>query len=127
MNPCPCGYLGDREGDCSCSAERVVTYRSKISGPLIDRIDLHVEVGRPPKESLRSDSPRGESSAAVAERVNRARGAQLERAGVCNARLSGAMLDAHCALDEPSLAMLEAAVDRFRLSAVSFELNTRAV
>ncbi len=99
MNPCPCGYLGDREGDCNCSAERVATYRSKISGPLVDRIDLHVEVGRPPKESLRASSPPGEPSSAVARRVQTARAVQLERGGVCNARLSGEMLEKCCELD----------------------------
>ena len=121
MNPCPCGYLGDREGDCNCSAERVASYRGKISGPLVDRIDLHVEVARPPKESLRASSPPGECSALVARRVQKARAAQLERAGVCNARLSGKLLEAHCELDEQGLAMLEAAVDRFRLSARAYQ------
>ena len=121
MNPCPCGYLGDRQGDCNCSAERVVAYRSKISGPLIDRIDLHVEVSRPPKETLRASSPPGERSESVAVRVQKARVLQLERAGVCNARLAGEALEEHCKLDEKSLAMLEAAVDRFRLSARAYQ------
>ena len=69
MNPCPCGYLGDVRGDCGCSAQRVETYRDKISGPLLDRIDLHVEVGRPSTEALRASGPSGESSQAVARRV----------------------------------------------------------
>jgi len=87
MNPCPCGYLGDVSGDCGCSSERVTAYRSKISGPLLDRIDLHVAVGRPSKEALRSTGPCGESSDIVASRVGQARELQLARSGVCNARL----------------------------------------
>jgi magnesium chelatase family protein len=82
MNPCPCGYLGDAQGDCGCSAERVRNYRSKISGPLMDRIDLHVEVGRPPREFLRPDTETGETSAAIAKRVIDARDLQLERSRV---------------------------------------------
>lgn len=121
MNPCPCGYLGDPQGDCGCSAERVASYRGKISGPLLDRIDLHVEVGRPARQSLRPDAAAEESSAAVADRVNRARQVQLNRSGVCNARLDGRYLDEHCRLDERGLAMLEAAVDRFNLSARAYQ------
>jgi magnesium chelatase family protein len=121
MNPCPCGYLGDPQSDCNCSAERVAAYRSKISGPLVDRIDLHVEVGRPPKESLRATSPPGEPSAVVAQRVQVARGVQLERAGACNAKLAGEALEEYCGLDGQCLAMLEAAVDRFRLSARAYQ------
>lgn len=121
MNPCPCGYLGDPQGDCGCSAERVATYRGKLSGPLIDRIDLHVEVGRPDRDTLRPDAPAGESSAAVAKRVIDARDRQLGRSGVCNAKLEGERLDACCRLDEPGLAMLEAAADRFNLSARAYQ------
>jgi magnesium chelatase family protein len=121
MNPCPCGYLGDPEGDCGCSAERVAAYRGKLSGPLIDRIDLHVEVGRPGRDALRPDAAPGEASAAVADRVRRARELQLDRSGACNARLEGEDLDACCRLDEAGLAMLEAAVDRFNLSARAYQ------
>ena len=121
MNPCPCGYLGDPQGDCGCSAERVASYRGKISGPLLDRIDLQVEVGRPARDALRPDAPREEPSAAVAARVARARKVQLERGGLCNARLDGAQLDEHCRLDASGLAMLEAAADRFKLSARAYQ------
>jgi magnesium chelatase family protein len=121
MNPCPCGYFGDPQGDCGCSAERVANYRGKLSGPLVDRIDLHVEVGRPERDALRPDGRPGESSASVAERVIRARDLQLGRAGVCNARLKDEHLDSFCGLDRAGLAMLEAAADRFNLSARAYQ------
>ncbi|MCH8060328.1 MAG: ATP-binding protein [Proteobacteria bacterium] len=121
MNPCPCGFLGDRSGECGCSAERVANYRSKISGPLLDRIDLHVMVGRPAKEALRSNETSGETSATVARRVSRSRSRQLVRSGVCNARLDGAALETHCKLSEECLALLEQAVDQFNLSARSYQ------
>ena len=121
MNPCPCGYLGDRSGACGCSAERVANYRRKISGPLLDRIDLHVMVGRPTKEALRSNEASGETSATVARRVSRSRSRQLVRSGVCNARLDGAALEVHCKLSEECLALLENAVDQFNLSARSYQ------
>ena len=121
MNPCPCGYLGDPSADCGCSAERVSTYRSKVSGPLLDRIDLHVEVGRPPKESLRGDAPEGETSGDVASRVAQARQRQIDRSGQCNAQLGGSELRANCSLDGEALALLEGATDRFNLSARSYQ------
>lgn len=121
MNPCPCGYLGDPAGDCGCSAERVATYRSKISGPLLDRFDLHVEVGRPPKELLRADAVRAEPSLSVAKRVQRASDTQLRRAGVCNARLQGSLLQASCEVAGDALQLLESATDRFSLSARAYQ------
>ena len=121
MNPCPCGYLGDPRGDCGCSAERVATYRGKVSGPLLDRIDLQVEVRRPPREALRDSQPAGESSRKVAARVMRARRLQLRRAGTCNARLEGPQLGATCALSAEPLALLENAADKFNLSARAYQ------
>ena len=117
MNPCPCGYLGDPRGDCACSAERVRTYRSKISGPLLDRIDIHMPVQRPSKESLRPGISTGESSKDVAERVQDARTVQLERAGLCNAQLEGDMLFEHCRLTPQGWQILEKAMDSFSMSA----------
>jgi magnesium chelatase family protein len=121
MNPCPCGYLGDESGQCNCSADRVTNYRGKISGPLLDRIDLQVEVGRPETAAMRPDAPPGESSETVARRVRVARDIQLARAGRCNARLDGKAIEAHCPLGEDCLAVLEAAVDKFRLSARAYQ------
>ncbi len=117
MNPCPCGYLGDARGDCGCSAERVRNYRSKISGPLLDRIDIHMPVQRPPKESLRPGTPSGESSKDVAARVQDARDIQLVRAGLCNAQLEGGNLFEHCQLTPQGWQILEKAMDSFCMSA----------
>jgi magnesium chelatase family protein len=121
MNPCPCGYRGDKSGHCGCSAERVARYRGKISGPLFDRIDLHVEVGRPPKEVLRAGADPGESSSVVFERVVRARRRQERRNGVCNARLEGKMIEKLCSLGDDGLALLEVAMDKFNLSARAYQ------
>ncbi len=117
MNPCPCGYLGESGGDCGCSAERVRNYRSKISGPLLDRIDIHMPVQRPPKESLRPGVSSGESSKDVAARVQDARNIQLERARLCNAQLEGDDLSEHCRLTPQGWQILEKAMDRFSMSA----------
>jgi magnesium chelatase family protein len=117
MNPCPCGYLGDPEGDCRCSEDRVRNYRLRISGPLMDRIDLQLQVQRPPKEALRPDAPLGETSIAVKERVQRARWIQLKRSGVSNSVLQGKELERLCNPDAEGWALLEKAMERFALSA----------
>jgi len=117
MNPCPCGYLGDPRGDCGCSAERVRNYRSKISGPLLDRIDIQMPVQRPPKESLRPGALSGETSREVAARVQAARKLQLERSELCNAQLEGDKLFEHCRLTPQGWQLLEKAMDRFSMSA----------
>ena len=117
MNPCPCGYLGDAQADCNCSRDRVATYRNKVSGPLLDRIDLHVEVTRPPTEVLRSKRHSGEASAVVAGRVARAWEVQTLRSGSCNALLAGKQLDRHCPVDDACWVLIENAAERFNLSA----------
>ena len=121
MNPCPCGYLGDPKGDCRCSADRVATYRARISGPLLDRIDLHVVVGRPPKAALRVDAPVGEPSSTIAMRVKKARAVQLLRSSVCNARLEGGALTSYCEVSEAGWTVLERATDQFNLSARAYQ------
>ena len=117
MNPCPCGYLGDRQADCRCSGDRVANYRSKVSGPLLDRIDLHVEVARPSTQTLRSREQRGETSREVGARVEKVWRKQFERAGSCNARLEGEDFERHCAANEQCWALLERAAEQFNLSA----------
>ena len=117
MNPCPCGYLGDPGADCCCSGDRVAAYRSRISGPLLDRIDLHVEVSRPRTELLRSRKKHGESSARVAKRVARAWSRQAQRCGDYNARLAGREFDRICAAGDACWDLLTNAAEQFNLSA----------
>ena len=117
MNPCPCGYLGDPQASCNCSADKVANYRGRISGPLLDRIDIQVTVSRPPKELLRPDAPAAESTAAVRRRVEDARQLQTERSGFSNAMLEGHELQRVCDASPESWQLLEGAMDRFALSA----------
>ncbi|HEX7061370.1 MAG TPA: YifB family Mg chelatase-like AAA ATPase, partial [Woeseiaceae bacterium] len=118
MNPCPCGHLGDRLGDCRCSAERVQAYQGRVSGPLLDRIDIRCEVPRLPCDALRPGATGdAESSADVLERVVAARARQEARAGCCNARLEGEILERTCELPEAGWTLLERAAARFALSA----------
>ncbi|MBX3672641.1 MAG: YifB family Mg chelatase-like AAA ATPase [Burkholderiales bacterium] len=119
MNPCPCGYLGHWSGRCACSPDRIAGYRSRISGPLLDRIDLHVEVPAL-REAEFQDSLCGESSEAVRARVQEARTRQFERQGGCNARLEGAEIERRCAPDADARALLREAASRQLLSARGF-------
>ncbi|MGI9246212.1 MAG: YifB family Mg chelatase-like AAA ATPase, partial [Steroidobacteraceae bacterium] len=116
MNPCPCGHYGDPAGRCRCPAERVTAYRSRVSGPLLDRIDLHVEVGRVAIEDMdAAQCP--EPTAAVAPRVARARAAQLARQGVLNARLPPGAAGSTCAAEPGALELLGRAMRQLGLSA----------
>ena len=121
MNPCPCGYLGDPAGDCRCSAERVQNYRGRISGPSLDRIDIHMPVQRPPMESLRPGAPAEEASADVSKRVIDARKIQIERSGVCNAELSGEDLKNAFRADDESWALLDKAAEKLAMSARAYQ------
>ncbi len=120
MNPCPCGYLGDVGGRCHCTCEQVRRYRARISGPLLDRIDLHIEVPALPKKALRPEQADGESSATVRTRVEQARQRQLQRAGKLNNELSGKELNTVAVLDGKCRKMIEQAVERFGLSARAY-------
>jgi magnesium chelatase family protein len=117
MNPCPCGWAGDPSGRCRCSAEQIARYRGRISGPLLDRIDLVIEVPRAAPAELRPNAPRGESSATVAQRVAAARRLQIERAGDANGVLAPAAIECHCRLADADQNLLEQAAERLRLSA----------
>src|SRR6476619_2759299 len=117
MNPCPCGWAGDPSGRCRCSPDVIQRYRARISGPLMDRIDLHVEVPRLPPAELRPDAAAGEDSATVRARVVAARALQQARAGACNAALGQAATAAHCRLATADQALLERAIDSLQLSA----------
>jgi magnesium chelatase family protein len=112
MNPCPCGYQGDPSGRCHCTPDQVRRYRDRISGPLLDRIDLQVEV---PRQSLNGQEP-GEPSAPVRERVVAARARQTAR-GPVNARLGVAQIREHCELAPRQSQLLEQACERLNLSA----------
>jgi magnesium chelatase family protein len=111
MNPCPCGYLGHPTRACRCTPDQVARYQGRISGPLLDRIDIQVEVGAIAPETL-LQLPQGETSAQIAARVAAAAAVQRERQGVLNAGLQGALLDAHCALDAAGSAFLAQAISR---------------
>jgi magnesium chelatase family protein len=117
MNPCPCGYLGDASGRCHCTSEQVARYRGKISGPLLDRIDMHLEVPRVPHEILRKGSAQGEeSSATIRARVVKARTLAVARSGKANSALSSKEVNAVCGLPEAGHLLLEQAMDKFGLS-----------
>ncbi|MCL7945632.1 YifB family Mg chelatase-like AAA ATPase [Marinobacter sp. ATCH36] len=116
MNPCPCGYLGHPSIECQCTPQQVLRYRAKISGPLLDRFDLHVEVPVQSGEVLMQREGEGESSTQVRERVNQARQRQVQR-GCVNCALSGAELHEYCRLDPAGEAMLSSAMERLGLSA----------
>lgn len=127
MNPCPCGYLGDPGHACSCGAEQVAHYRHKLSGPLLDRIDLHVEAPAVPYAELRapiSPSASQWSTAAMAERILAAREIQRKRFADTplhyNAELSGSILEKYCALTESCHALMQSAMSRLALSARAY-------
>ncbi|MCW8126624.1 YifB family Mg chelatase-like AAA ATPase [Microbulbifer halophilus] len=117
MNPCPCGYLG--EPRCRCTPDQIDRYRNKLSGPLLDRIDMQVEVANMTASQLQ-DAPAGESSATVRERVIQARDRQLQRQDKINAQLQGAELDRFCALGKSEQALLRQSVEQLGLSARSY-------
>lgn len=119
MNPCPCGWAGDPSGRCRCSAEVISRYRARISGPLLDRIDLHVPVPRLPPAELRGDAPAAEGTAQVRARVVQARARQLQRAGMANAQLDQSATQRDCTLAAAEQDLLEQAMERLQLSARS--------
>jgi magnesium chelatase family protein len=123
MNPCPCGYSGDREKSCQCSPGSIVNYKKKISGPIIDRIDLHVDVPRVEFDKLTNDTP-GEASATIKARVESARKIQRERfkhaAFVTNSEMSSEAVKKHCPIDNETRIILKSAVEIHRLSARSY-------
>ncbi|RMG30266.1 MAG: ATP-dependent protease [Gammaproteobacteria bacterium] len=118
MNPCPCGYYGDPQRNCRCSPEQIRRYRARLSGPLLDRIDLQVEVPRQSLEVL--EGPPGEASATVRARVYRARERQQARQGCLNQALAGAELEAHARPEAAGRALLARAMERLHLSARAY-------
>lgn len=121
MNPCPCGYLGEESGRCHCTSAQVQRYRSRISGPLFDRIDLHVEVKRLPKaEMTGQNKDNTETSADILQRVKTTRQRSLSRRGHLNARLTPTQIKTDCAVDNDSQQLLEQAIDKLGLSHRAF-------
>ena len=128
MNPCPCGYYGDPKRECRCSPGQVERYRQKISGPLLDRIDLHVEAPAVEYKDLSDNTP-AESSAIIRERIVNAREIQNRRFAksrkarkvTCNARMSHAQLKEHCRLDERGNELLKNAMSDLNFSARAYD------
>ena len=124
MNPCPCGYFGHPNHKCRCSPQQVARYLGRISGPFLDRIDLHIELA-PVKFSQLTKQQKGETSAQIRERVNRARAIQLARyAGTgirCNAQLTPELLRQYCQVTDEGMAQLKLAFERLDLSARGYD------
>jgi magnesium chelatase family protein len=125
MNPCPCGYYGDPAHECNCSTSEIQRYMSRISGPLMDRIDIHITVPSVKFKELSSDMC-GERSAVIRERVNRARQSQLERFAseskmFCNAYMESRDIRKYCRIDDQSQSLLAAAISKQGLSARAYD------
>jgi len=119
MNPCPCGYLGHFSGRCRCTPDQVARYRGRISGPLLDRIDIQIEVPTLREDELTSARP-GESSSRARERVEAARARQTARQGKVNALLAPRELEKFCAPQEQATALLKQAIAKLNLSARAY-------
>ncbi len=124
MNPCPCGYYGDEEKECKCTPQEIHRYLRKISGPLLDRIDIQIEVKRPKFEKI-SSKEKVETSSEIRGRVNKARKIQLERYKrygiLSNSELNTKMIAEFCKLDEKGEELLENAFKKFKLSVRAYE------
>jgi magnesium chelatase family protein len=119
MNPCPCGYLGHPNGKCRCTPDQVARYRSKLSGPLLDRIDIQVEVPALPESELTA-AANGEPSATIRARVQAAFERQLARQGKPNNRLGTKEIDLYCQIDAQGETLLKQAISRLNLSARAY-------
>ena len=125
MNPCPCGFRGTRESDCRCDDATVARYIAKLSGPILDRVDLHVEVSRLPFDDMYARSE-GERSASVRDRVEAARERQSARSGdATNASMPASEVRRHCGFDREATALLRAASARGMLSARALDRISR--
>lgn len=123
MNPCPCGYWGDQEKHCICSASQIANYKKRISGPILDRIDLHIDVPRIDFDKLNS-AKSGENSQVIKNRIQSARQIQKERfreeSFITNSEMSSEATKKYCQIDDPSRRLLAQAVEQMHLSARSF-------
>ncbi len=125
MNPCPCGWQGDPNGRCVCTVEQVERYRARLSGPLLDRIDIRIPVPPVPRRVLQDTLQAGEASATVRARVLAARRRQYARAGALNHCLEVPALEATCILEERARTLIDTAMDRFGLSARAYHRTLR--
>ena len=125
MNPCPCGYLGDSQKQCTCSEFQIQRYRARLSGPLLDRIDIQIEVPRLTPEELLNTKVKSESSAQIRERVVKARKIQSQRyenySILTNSQLNAELIKIFCKLDEKSETLLKTAITKFNLSGRSYD------
>ena len=123
MNPCPCGYYGSKEKECTCSKNVISKYMGKISGPLLDRIDICIEVN-PVKYSKLNSSKKIETSAEIKKRVDKARKIQIERYKenkiLSNAELTPKLTDKYCKLNDEGKQILEKAFNKLKLSARAY-------
>ena len=123
MNPCPCGNYGSATAECKCSASQIHRYLSKLSGPLLDRIDIHIEVDNVTYDDIQSDAL-AESSEIIRKRVNKAREIQLARLGNsdkrCNAQMNSVDIKKFCKLNRESLQLLETSFEKLNLSARAY-------
>jgi magnesium chelatase family protein len=123
MNPCPCGFYADRHRECTCTLPQVQRYRAKVSGPLLDRIDIQIEVPAIRFQEMASENP-GEQSADIRKRVNQARKIQQERFEGkkihSNAQMTSKHLKKYCQIDDASKRLLETAIDKLGLSARAY-------
>jgi len=118
MNPCPCGYLGDSSGRCHCTEEQVRRYRHRISGPLLDRIDIHIEVPNIPKKILHeATKAKTETSEIVQLRISKAYQRQIERANKANHKMTNREVEKFCRLDDTGTQLLDTAISQLGLSA----------
>ena len=120
MNPCPCGFYGDPKRECRCSPNMITKYRNKISGPLLDRIDIHVEVPSVKYKEMAGEAT-GETSEKIRARVESARALQRQRFNRTNARMAPKEIKAHCALDEECQQLLKMAMTELNLSARAYD------
>ena len=122
MNPCPCGYHGHSNGRCRCTPDQILRYRSKISGPLLDRIDMHIDVpALPIKDLNKINHTQEESSDQVQQRVSKARQIQIERSQCSNSQLTNTNIKAYCQLQKKDAALLESAIEKLGLSARAYQ------
>jgi len=121
MNPCPCGYLGDASGRCHCTPDQIQRYRARISGPLLDRIDMHIEVPAVPIHVMRSKNNTDPvNSEQIRRRIQKARTRQINRCGIPNYQLNNQDIEKFCHLDENNSHLLEQACKRLGLSARAY-------